>query len=79
MSSSLVSKMADAIVQNVLARASEEEAEQIKSLQVDKLVELEFDLGNLLAYDSNEIDLQQLRQVTFKLLTCLYQLGRSGE
>nr|CAG4641998.1 EOG090X0CBY [Eurycercus lamellatus] len=53
--------MAASIVQNVLARASEEEAEKIKSIQVDKAVDLEYDLGNLLAYDFNDIDVNQLR------------------
>ena len=54
-------KMAAAIVQNVLARAIEDKAENIKSVQVDKAVELEYDLGNLLAYDPNDIDVNILR------------------
>nr|CAG4646534.1 EOG090X0CBY [Macrothrix elegans] len=53
--------MAASIVQNVLARASEEEAEKLKSVQVDKVAELEYDLGNLYALDINDIDLNQLR------------------
>lgn len=53
--------MAASIVQNVLARAEKEEAEKLKSIQVDKAVDLEYDLGNLLAYDFNDIDVNQLR------------------
>ena len=53
--------MAATIVQNVLEKANEEEAEKIKSIQVDKPIELEFDLGNILAYDTNDIDINQLR------------------
>lgn len=53
--------MADLIVQNVLEKASEVEADNIKSIQVDKPVELEFDLGNLLAYDINDFDITELR------------------
>ncbi len=53
--------MAASIVENVLARASAEEAESLKSTQVDKAVDLEYDVGNLLAYDFNDIDLNQLR------------------
>ncbi|XP_057366161.1 ribosome biogenesis regulatory protein homolog [Daphnia carinata] len=53
--------MAASIVQNVLLKAAEDEAEKLKSIQVDKVVELEFDLGNLLAYDINDIDVNQLR------------------
>lgn len=48
-------------MENVLARASAEEAESLKSTQVDKAVDLEYDVGNLLAYDFNDIDLNQLR------------------
>jgi hypothetical protein len=53
--------MASAIVQNVLARANEDEAENIRSIQVEKAVDLEYDLGNLLAYDINDIDVNILR------------------
>ena len=53
--------MAATIVQNVLERAVEEEAEKIKSIHVDKPVDLEYDVGNLLAYDINDIDVNQLR------------------
>nr|CAG4642762.1 EOG090X0CBY [Evadne anonyx] len=78
--------MAATIVQNVLDRAVEEEAEKIKSIQVDKPVELEIDAGNLLAYDINDIDINQLRTEKEKCLTnlardnvqllinCLFQL-----
>lgn len=53
--------MAASIVQNVLLKAAEDEAEKLKSIQVDKVVELEYDLGNLLAYDINDLDVNQLR------------------
>nr|CAG4647358.1 EOG090X0CBY [Megafenestra aurita] len=54
--------MAASIVQNVLLKAAEDEAEKLKSIQVDKVVELKYDLGNLLAYDINDIDINQLRE-----------------
>nr|CAG4650441.1 EOG090X0CBY [Sida crystallina] len=63
--------MASAIVQNVLARANEDEAENIKSIQVDKAIDVEFDLGNLLAYDPNDIDVNILRSDKETLLTNL--------
>nr|CAG4640327.1 EOG090X0CBY [Daphnia pulex] len=53
--------MAASIVQNVLSKAAEDEAEKLKSIQVDKVVELEYDVGNLLAYDINDIDVNQFR------------------
>lgn len=53
--------MAASIVQNVLLKAAEDEAEKLRSIQVDKVVELEFDLGNLLAYDINDLEVNQLR------------------
>lgn len=57
--------MAASIVQNVLLKAAEDEAEKLKSIQVDKVVELKYDLGNLLAYDINDIDINQLRYCNF--------------
>merc|ERR1711928_99532 len=59
------------IVQNVLDRAVEEEAEKIRSIQVDKPVDLEYDVGNLLAYDINDIDVNQLRTEKESFLTNL--------
>lgn len=53
--------MADSLVQSVLAKASEEEAEKLKSIQVEKAVSLEYDVGNLTTYDINDLDLVQLR------------------
>lgn len=76
--------MAATIVQEILARASEEEAEKIKSTQVDKPVDLEYDLGNLLAYDFNDIDFNQLKyylQKPFNFLgSCfdVYTIAFSG-
>merc|ERR1740128_93966 len=63
--------MAATIVQNVLERAVEEEAEKIKSIHVDKPVDLEYDVGNLLAYDINDIDVNQLRTEKESFLTNL--------
>ena len=34
---------------------------EIKSIQVEKPVDLEFDLGNLLAYDINDFDINEQR------------------
>lgn len=53
--------MAASIVQNVLSKAAEDEAEKLRSIQVDKVVELEYDVGNLLSYDINDLDINQLR------------------
>ena len=53
--------MAATIVQNVLSKASEEEAEKIRLTKVEKAVDLEYDLGNILAYDTNDIDVNELR------------------
>lgn len=53
--------MAASVVAHVLSKAAEDEAEKLKSIQVDKVVELEYDVGNLLAYDINDIDVNQLR------------------
>nr|CAG4649641.1 EOG090X0CBY [Scapholeberis mucronata] len=63
--------MAASIVQNVLSRAAEDEAEKLKSIQVDKVVELEYDLGNLLAYDINDLDINSLKTEKESYLTNL--------
>nr|CAG4641161.1 EOG090X0CBY [Eulimnadia texana] len=52
--------MAD-VVQHVLASIADAEAENLKSIEVEKPLELEFDLGNLLAVDNNDLDLNALR------------------
>lgn len=48
--------MAACVVEELLAKAEEEEAEKLKSITVQKDLELEFDVGNLLAVDRNRID-----------------------
>lgn len=53
--------MASTIVQNVLSKAAEQEEENLKSILVEKPVDLEYDLGNLLAYDINDLDINNLR------------------
>nr|CAG4637311.1 EOG090X0CBY [Ceriodaphnia reticulata] len=63
--------MAASIVQNVLSKAAEDEAEKLKSIQVNKVVELDYDLGNLLAYDINDLDVNQLRADKEAFLTNL--------
>jgi regulator of ribosome biosynthesis len=50
------------IVTKVLEAAAKE-AEQFKSINVEKHLELEYDLGTLLAVDSNDLDLKQMRFV----------------
>lgn len=46
----------------LLAKAEEEEAEKLKSITVHKELELEFDIGNMLAFDKNRIDVRDFRQ-----------------
>jgi regulator of ribosome biosynthesis len=50
------------IVTKVLEAATKQ-AEQFKSIHVEKHLELEYDLGTLLAIDSNDLDLKQMRFV----------------
>lgn len=50
--------MAACSVEDVLARAEREEAEKLKSITVVKELELELDVGNLLALDRNPADLR---------------------
>nr|XP_015209188.1 PREDICTED: ribosome biogenesis regulatory protein homolog [Lepisosteus oculatus] len=54
--------MASCSVEDVLARAEKEEAEKLKSISVHKELELEFDLGNLLASDKNPPDVREFKQ-----------------
>ena len=51
--------MAD-LVENVLAEAAKKEA-NYKTTEVEKDVELDIDAGNLLAVDTNPIDLKTFR------------------
>ncbi|KAM8881258.1 ribosome biogenesis regulatory protein homolog [Synchiropus picturatus] len=53
--------MAACNVVELLAKAEEEEAERLKSISVDKELELEFDIGNLLAFDKNRVDVRDFR------------------
>lgn len=53
--------MAACSVEELLAKAEEEEAEKLKNITVHKDLELEFDVGNLLAVDKNRIDSREVR------------------
>ncbi|KAJ1527531.1 hypothetical protein ONE63_007501 [Megalurothrips usitatus] len=48
------------IVNEVLQKAARE-AEKFKPITVDKHLEVQLDVGNLLAFDTNEVDLRKLR------------------
>lgn len=48
------------IVNEVLLKAAQD-AEKFKPITVEKHLEVEFDVGNLLAFDTNELDLAKLR------------------
>lgn len=56
------------IVNEVLQRAAKD-AEKFKPITVEKHLEVDFDVGNLLAFDTNELDLAKLRLV--KYLRCV--------
>ncbi|XP_046879525.1 ribosome biogenesis regulatory protein homolog [Hypomesus transpacificus] len=53
--------MAACNIEDVLAKAERDEAEKLKSISVQKELDLEFDIGNLLAYDKNRIEVQVFR------------------
>lgn len=53
--------MAACSVEALLAKAEQEEAEKLKSITVHKELDLEFDIGNLLAYDKNRIDVRSFK------------------
>uniref|UniRef100_H2TBQ8 Ribosome biogenesis regulatory protein n=1 Tax=Takifugu rubripes TaxID=31033 RepID=H2TBQ8_TAKRU len=53
--------MAACSVEELLAKAEEEEKEKLKSITVHKDLELEFDVGNLLAVDKNRIDSRDVK------------------
>jgi regulator of ribosome biosynthesis len=55
------------IVTKVLEEAAKQ-AQQFKSINVEKHLELEYDLGTLLAVDSNDLDLKQIRFVLLSRL-----------
>uniref|UniRef100_A0A3B3S3Y7 Ribosome biogenesis regulatory protein n=1 Tax=Paramormyrops kingsleyae TaxID=1676925 RepID=A0A3B3S3Y7_9TELE len=48
-------------IEEVLAKAERDEAEKLQSIRVEKELELEFDVGNLLALDKNAPDLRDFR------------------
>lgn len=54
--------MAACSVEEVLAKAEQEEAEKLKSITVHKELDLEFDIGNLLACDKNRIESRDFRE-----------------
>ena len=47
--------------QDVLESIRQEEQQKLKSILVEKIIDLEFDLGNLLASDFNQLDETKLR------------------
>lgn len=49
-------------VEELLAKAERDEAEKLKSITVQKELELEFDTGNLLAIDRNRIEARDFRE-----------------
>uniref|UniRef100_A0A8C8HJ30 Ribosome biogenesis regulatory protein n=1 Tax=Oncorhynchus tshawytscha TaxID=74940 RepID=A0A8C8HJ30_ONCTS len=54
--------MAACSIEDLLAKAEQDEAEKLKSITVQKELDLEFDIGNLVAYDKNRIDIRQFRE-----------------
>ncbi|KAM4544391.1 ribosome biogenesis regulatory protein homolog [Fundulus diaphanus] len=54
--------MAACSVEELLAKAEQEEAEKLRSISVQKELELEFDVGNLLACDKNRIESRDFRE-----------------
>ncbi|XP_072234719.1 ribosome biogenesis regulatory protein homolog [Leuresthes tenuis] len=54
--------MAACSVEELLAKAEQEEAEQLKSITVQKDLDLDFDIGNLLACDKNRIESRDFRE-----------------
>lgn len=57
-----VSKMAACSIEDVLAKAEKDEAERLKSITVHKELDLEFDIGNLLAFDKTSINTREFKQ-----------------
>ncbi|XP_018529458.1 ribosome biogenesis regulatory protein homolog [Lates calcarifer] len=54
--------MAAHSVEALLAKAEQEEAEKLRSIAVHKELDLEFDVGNLLACDKNRIESRDFRE-----------------
>lgn len=56
-----LTNMAACSVDELLAKAEQEEAEKLKSITVQKELDLKFDIGNLLACDTNRIELRDFK------------------
>ncbi|XP_029313799.1 ribosome biogenesis regulatory protein homolog [Cottoperca gobio] len=54
--------MAACSVEELLVRAAQDEAEKLKSISVQKELELHFDIGNLLACDTNRVEVRDFRE-----------------
>ncbi|KAF7691630.1 ribosome biogenesis regulatory protein homolog [Silurus meridionalis] len=54
--------MAACSIEDVLAKAEKDEAERLKSITVQKELDLDFDIGNLLAFDKNAINTRGFKQ-----------------
>lgn len=57
-----LTNMAACSVEELLAKAEQEEAEKLRSISVHKELDLEFDIGNLLACDKNRTESRDFRQ-----------------
>ncbi|XP_008306007.1 ribosome biogenesis regulatory protein homolog [Cynoglossus semilaevis] len=53
--------MAECNVDELLAKAQQDEAEKLRSITVHKELDLEFDVGNLLAIDNNRIETRDFK------------------
>lgn len=51
-------------VEEILQQAREKESEALKTVEVIKNVDLQFDLGHLLVTDTNELDVKAMRENT---------------
>ena len=56
--------MAACSIEDVLAKAEKDEAERLKSITVQKELDLEFDTGNLLAFDKNRVDVRDFKSTS---------------
>ncbi|XP_017309361.2 ribosome biogenesis regulatory protein homolog [Ictalurus punctatus] len=54
--------MAACRIEDVLAEAEKDEAERLKNITVHKELDVEFDIGNLLAFDKNSINTREFKQ-----------------
>ncbi|XP_027025411.2 ribosome biogenesis regulatory protein homolog isoform X1 [Tachysurus fulvidraco] len=54
--------MAACSIEDVLAKAEKDEAERLRSITVHKELDLEFDIGNLLALDKNSVNIREFKQ-----------------